>query len=285
MKKPVAPAVDPVENIRPVERTTPTPDLPADRLRGPVDVVDFLGMTFPETPDVVSRVVVRPGVTIIRGDPFDAGALALNLAVARAAEARWLRWATWPGRTLYVDAVNQDRQVLWRVRRMRRSLPRPLPRGALTIEVDRSLKVDTPEGRARLEALLDASGADLVVFDTAIHLRAVSMTAVVAELDRLVQTRGLAIVITHDLVSGLNRAEAHVLCDGADRILRIERNGAAGAFDLELRQARKAAAFDRLPLTYDRETLWFQSFAAPSTAAPAGAASSEPPPAPARARA
>ena len=246
----------------------------------PVDVVDLLGMNFPETHDPVARVIVQPGVTLLRADPFDAGILALNLAVARSTETSWLKWRVWPGRTLYVDALTPAPQVAWRLRRMRREVQRPLPREALTVVTDRGLKLDTPDGRARIERHLDATGADCLILNPALHLRAVSMIALVAALDHLVQTRTLAILITHDLGSGL---ESHALNDGADRVLRLERNGDAGVWDLELRQGAKAAPFEKMPLQRTKETFWFQPFTAAASDRAGASPSTSHQPAPARA--
>jgi hypothetical protein len=137
--------------------------------------------------------------------------------------------------------------------------------------------VDEPDGYARLDRDLTATGADLLVLDSWRRLRSGQVPALVAALDRLIEAHGVTVVVTQGL-----GGEGNALVDSADRLLDLERDGDTWALDIG--QPGNPNAVAREILCRPRDSLLFMPV---GTSLP-GAARREPPksqPAPASARA
>lgn len=236
---------------------------------GPVELLEFLRRHIPAPPaDVVPQVVLRPGLTVVRAEPRAGSAMVLNLALARSAGEPWLGRPTAPGRTLILT-VTAEYALKGQFRTMRRALTRPSAPDSVFLESDRGVTIDTPAGAETLQQTLERTRVDLLIVDSALRIRTGPMIGFVRALDALIQTQGLAVVVTHHRGGG---RETSTLLDAAERVVSLERDGAG--WMVEVGSPAGPAAIDRLPIIRTKD-LWF----APFTVAPAGAAGNTPPPA------
>lgn len=251
-----------------VDRVHPSSD--------PVELLTFLRRPLSAAPDIVPRIVLRRGLTVIRASPLDGLMLALNLTLARSAGLPWLGRPTAPGITLVLTVADKD-ELTWRVRAMRRALTQPAVPDSVFLMPDRGCKPDTPAGLEALTAALEVSRADCLVLDSAVRLRSGPMLGLVSAIDALIQRHHLAVVITHHRGGG---RETRALLDAAQRVVSLEQDGAG--WMLEAGRPDNPALIDRLPMTRARDTHWFTPFTA-TPAVPNSAASSAPEPTPAKA--
>ena len=234
----------------------------------PVELTALLDRTYPDDPGLVAGgLVVRRGLVVVGGGPkIGKTVLVSNLVLARAQRRPWLGYATTPGVSLVAQAEIPEPELQKRVGLQIKDTGRP-PAGSVYFLTDRRIKLDRPDGLARLRALLDQVRPDLLVIDPLARFfsgdenSAKDMGALVAALDTLIQDYALTIIIVHHTGKGsLEPREggqrlrgSSALFGAADTVMLLDRDGEGFKLSFELRHGEEPA-----PLYLTRtKTLWF----------------------------
>jgi hypothetical protein len=225
---------------------------PADE--GPIDWRTFVDQDLPPGAGVAPG-LVYPGVTLVGGSPPpDVTSLVLSFVLARAARLPWLGWDTKPGRTVYLNTATAAPRLRWRVRKMLGGLPHPPGPQTVFFLSDRSCKLDTDAGRARVERALAGTQADLLVVDTGNRAAATGTRGLVAALDAILAPRPeLCAIVT-------TGAESAILEDASERVVRLWSQG-SGYWDLAVSRPGAADPLETVALRRSPDTLWFKRVA------------------------
>jgi hypothetical protein len=257
-------ALEPIPLNRP-PRTRAAPE--------PVELTELMQRDYPDDPGLVAGgLLIRRGLGIIGGSAkLGKSSLVLNLVLERAAGQPWLGFATSPGVTLVVQAEIPEPQLQKRLGIMLKGRALP-PVGAVHFVTDRRIKLDRPEGLARLRQIIERLRPDLLILDPLARFMAGDenatrdMGAIVAALDELIQDYDLAVLLVHhtgkqsDAREGGHRLRGNsALFAAADTVLILDRADDGYKLGLELRHgpASDPLYLSRTPL------LWYAAAGPP----------------------
>jgi hypothetical protein len=257
--------------------TTPTTVRPeaiphdggASREPEPIELDDLLDHDYPDEPGIVSGgIIVRRGLIVVGGGAKRGKSSLVNtLLFNRHRKKPWLGFTTTGGRTLVIQAEIPEPELQKRIGLQLKDSDRP-PKGSIYFLTDRRIKLDRPEGLAKLRQHLDRIKPDLLVIDPLARFfsgdenSAKDMGAFVTALDVLIQEYDLTIIIVHHVgkpAPGDGRAGgdrlrgSSALFGAADTVMLLDRSDAGFKLSFELRHGPEPA-----PLYLTRTpTLWF----------------------------
>jgi AAA domain/Domain of unknown function (DUF3854) len=170
----------------------------------PVEFHDLMAQTFADEAHIVAGgIVTHCGLTVVGGAPkLGKSGLVEDLVILRSDGEDFLGFATTPGRSLIFNAEIPEPELQKRLGSKVLDRPAP-PKGRVYFVTDRTLKLDQPEGLARLRQHIEQVCPDLVVIDPLARFMVGDenstrdMGIVVAALDLLIQTYRVAIVLVH----------------------------------------------------------------------------------------
>jgi hypothetical protein len=249
------------------------------------DTPEVLTMRFAESRGPVAGVIDEATFTLVGGAPkVGKTALVFNLLLRRAVGAPWLGFPTTAGASLVFQAEIPERMLQQRLRLLTVDLGPPIPPDTLRFVTDRSLRLDDPASQRHIRRLVETHLPTLVVFDPLARFMAGDensgrdMGAVVAFLDRLIETYGCSVLVVHHLgkpskddpKQGGQKLRGHSsLFAAADTVLTLERRSdRREQFTLafELRHALEPE-----PITLVRtDRLWFEPAPPDPIAEPGG---------------
>jgi hypothetical protein len=234
----------------------------------PVELLDLLDTTYADDQGPVGGgIAVHRGLVIVGGGPkLGKSALVSNLLIRRHRGEPWLGFATTTGRSLLANAEIPEREFQKRLSLQLKDGDRP-PKNSIYVLTDRRIKLDRPEGLARLRQHLEAIKPDLLVIDPLARFfsgdenSARDMGALVTALDVLIQEYDLTIIIVHhtgkpgaDHREGGQRLRgSSALFGAADTVMVLDRTDGGFKLSFELRHGEEPA-----PIYLTRTpTLWF----------------------------
>jgi hypothetical protein len=254
---------------KPAPEPEPAPEPTRAPTPEPVDLTDLMRRDYPDDPGIVAGgILTRRALAIGGGDPkLGKSSLITNFVLRRAVGAPWLGFQTTAGRTLVVQAEIPEPELQKRLGLMLKDVDEVPPAGAIYFLTDRSIKLDRPEGLARLRQHIERIRPDLLVIDPLARFMVgdesgtKDMGILIAALDLLIQDYDLAIVVIHHTgkpgpdgrVGGHRLRGSSALFAAADSVFMLDRADDGFKLSFELRHGKEPA-----PLYLTRsDTLWF----------------------------
>jgi len=228
-----------------------------------IDALDLLEASFPDRSPLIQGVIEQGTVTVLGGAPKTTKSLLVQeMALAMVTGTKWEQMATARARVLIIQSEMPARKVKERLIALLRETGLALDRGQLMYVNDRSLRLDTEEGQARIVDHIERVRPDLLVCDPLARMMTgdensgQAMNTVIAFLDSLVQSYGIAVLLVHhtgksaQLPAGGASLRGHsALWAAADTILMLKRKAGERVLTFEQRYAAPRPPLTLRPLS------------------------------------